>query len=86
LDRLITARSFYPKQRLSIFEGLEKVKVGIARYLRSILGFKSADGTLLLKVRAMEGGDDPKEVVTSRVVLFLGCSSENSEESARVHL
>jgi hypothetical protein len=86
---------------------LEKVKVGIARYLSSILGFKSADGTLLLKVRAMEGGDDPREVVTntvlprlfarkvatflrevvtSRVVLFLGSSSENSEESARVHL
>jgi hypothetical protein len=36
----IRARSFYPKERISNFEGLQKSKAGIGRYLRWILGFK----------------------------------------------
>jgi len=49
-DRPIRARSFYPKQRCSNFRGLQKAKVGIGRYLRSIFVFKSEDGPVLLKV------------------------------------
>jgi hypothetical protein len=57
-DRLIRAPSFYPEQRISSFEGLQKAKAGIGRYLRSILDFKfeepiRMDGILLL--RATEG-------------------------------
>src|SRR6266481_1271961 len=39
-DRLMRARSFYPKQRISSFEGLQEAKPGIGRHLRLILVFK----------------------------------------------
>jgi hypothetical protein len=45
---------------------LEKVKVGIDRYLRSIFVFKFEDGTFLQKGKeGHAGGDPPVEVVTS---------------------
>ena len=50
-DRPVRARSFYPKERISIFEGLEKVKAGIGRYLRSIFVFKFGDGLLFSSLR-----------------------------------
>ena len=56
-DRLIRARSFYTKQRISSFEGFEKAKASICRHLRSNLCFKFEDGALFIK--ATEAGYDP---------------------------
>ena len=88
-----SSRSFYPKQRISSFEGLQKVKPGIGKSLRSILGFKFEE--LVTKNRGRrpsfvksttegrQGRNIFDEIVTSQAAhrgVFWVYSVQNSEE------
>jgi hypothetical protein len=62
LEPATRARSFYPEQRCSFFEGWQKAKPGIGRGLRSIVVFKSEElitrGLFFSKAMQAQAGND----------------------------
>ena len=62
LERLVRARSFYPKERISFFDGVKKVKAGIGKYLSSIFVFNFEGSVRTKRSKAGKAKKLPRKV------------------------